>query len=364
MRMDPGQALFIVLFVSSSLTALVRGNRYAKLAALLSVSASFLTRATVSSGYVAPEDGVFIVDSLTMIGFALLANASRANWLAWCTLAQIMSVITHLARMTLTSVGSLAYFDVAGMWSFPIMILMLVASGRKTEGRSHDPSPSNPIAVPPSVAKIPVHTEEVWLLRDLLTACHSGSVSEARATQILERIGGVGHVLNAPACLLKREGISERAIELLRLCRRTVRHITRTRAEDRLQLKGPQGAVDYLMSEIAHLGREEFRVLYLNTKHRLLHDEVHSAGTLSETKVYTRDIASEALRLGAASVILAHNHPSGDCSPSAGDIRVTRELHTALSKFDIGISDHIIIATSGWTSFRSEGLMSEVLHGC
>jgi len=130
MGVDIGQVLFIALFASSSMAAFLRGDRYAKLAALLGVIASVATRVSVSSGYGAPEDGVFIVDLITAIGFALLANASQANWLAWCTAAQLMSVLTHLARMTLTNVSSLAYFDVAGFWSFPIMILMLIASGR------------------------------------------------------------------------------------------------------------------------------------------------------------------------------------------------------------------------------------------
>ena len=365
MGVDIGQVLFIALFASSSMAAFLRGDRYAKLAALLGVIASVATRVSASSGYGAPEDGVFIVDLITAIGFALLANASQANWLAWCTAAQLMSVLTHLARMTLTNVGSLAYFDVAGFWSFPIMILMLIASGRRPVARADRPIAADCMAVPIAGADagINANTEEIWLLRDLLTVGQSGVVSEAWAAQILGRLGGVGRVLSAPASLLQSEGVNERAIALLRLCRRTVRHVTRSRIDDRLQVQCLQGAVDYLMLEISHLGREEFRVLYLNSKQRLLNDEVHSIGTLAECPVYVREIVSEALKLGAASVMLAHNHPSGDCSPSPEDIAVTQKLHQALRQFDISILDHIIIASSDWTSLRMAGLMNGVLHG-
>jgi DNA repair protein RadC len=100
-------------------------------------------------------------------------------------------------------------------------------------------------------------------------------------------------------------------------------------------------------------------VLFLNSKNRLLRDEVMSEGSINETPIYPREIMRRALELGATALILAHNHPSGDPQPSDGDVDATRRIARAARSLDIKIHDHVVVARSGWTSFRTLGLLQE-----
>ena len=360
--MDYGQAAFVVLFASSSFAAIFRGDRYARWAGALSIGAALATRAVVQSQYAETENGVFLIDVGLAIGFALLTKYSRTGWLAGCAILQILTVLTHLARMTLAGVESVAYFDATGFWSFPIMFLILFASGRPTKQ-------SGDILVPArrqqtkSTERLQDRTEEVWLLRDLLAAGSSGIATEAWAAQVLGRLGGIGRILSAPVEVLKREGISERTIEFLRLCRRTTQHVTRARIDERLQLISAQEVVDYLRAEIGSLHREQFRILYFNNRHALINDEVHCIGTLDHVPAYPRHILAEALKLNAATLILAHNHPSGDCTPSSADTEVTKQICRVLRPFQIHVKDHLIVSEFAWTSLRLEGLLNEVQLG-
>jgi DNA repair protein RadC len=115
--------------------------------------------------------------------------------------------------------------------------------------------------------------------------------------------------------------------------------------------------IDYLTLDMAHLAGERLRVLFLNAGNRLLGDEVISEGSVNETAIYPREIMRRALDLGATALILVHNHPSGDARPSRSDIQATRRIADAGRALDICIHDHVIIARSGWSSFRALGLI-------
>ena len=112
-----------------------------------------------------------------------------------------------------------------------------------------------------------------------------------------------------------------------------------------------------MRTQLQHETREQFRVLFLDTKNQLIADEIMSQGTVDQAPVYPREIARRALELSASSLILVHNHPSGDTKPSRADIDITRELIDALMSFDISIHDHLIVGTGGVTSFKSAGLI-------
>lgn len=118
-----------------------------------------------------------------------------------------------------------------------------------------------------------------------------------------------------------------------------------------------QALVDYLHLAMGCLSSEQFRVLFLNSAQRLIRDEVMSIGTITHAPVFPREIMKRALELGAAAIILVHNHPSGDPQPSKADIDMTRKIASAARCMDIGIYDHIIIARTGWISFRALGLL-------
>ncbi len=118
-----------------------------------------------------------------------------------------------------------------------------------------------------------------------------------------------------------------------------------------------QQLLDYCHAAMAHEKREHFRVLYLDRKNVLIADEVQATGTIDHTPVYPREVVKRALELGASALILVHNHPSGDPSPSGGDIEMTTEIREAAVRLGISLHDHLIIGRKGHASFKSLGLL-------
>ena len=102
---------------------------------------------------------------------------------------------------------------------------------------------------------------------------------------------------------------------------------------------------------------EHFRILFLDRKERLIRDEVQSRGTVSHTPLYPREVVKRALELGASAIIMVHNHPSGDPTPSQADLDMTRQVVAALAQVTIAVHDHIIIGKSRHTSFRTQNLI-------
>lgn len=178
------------------------------------------------------------------------------------------------------------------------------------------------------------------------------------ADELVEEFGSLGGVLAAdPAALGRILGPGNPAIQHLGMVRGVMQHVLRAEALDGPILSSSQALIDYLFADMAHLPAEQLRILFLNSKNRLLRDEVMSEGSVNETQVYPREIMRRALELGATALILVHNHPSGDPQPSAGDIEATRRVAAAGRPFEIQIHDHVVIARSGWSSFRSLGLL-------
>jgi DNA repair protein RadC len=102
---------------------------------------------------------------------------------------------------------------------------------------------------------------------------------------------------------------------------------------------------------------EQFHLLFLDRKNRLIADEAQQRGTVDHTPVYPREVVKRALELGASALILVHNHPSGDPTPSSADIAMTREVREAAEKLGISVHDHVVIAKGGHASFRALGLL-------
>ena len=115
--------------------------------------------------------------------------------------------------------------------------------------------------------------------------------------------------------------------------------------------------VDYCRSCLAHQPNEQFRLLFLNRKNELIADEVQGRGTVDHTPVYPREVVKRALELGATALIMVHNHPSGDPTPSRADVEMTLEIRDAADKLGIALYDHIIVARSGTTSLKAQGLI-------
>ncbi len=115
--------------------------------------------------------------------------------------------------------------------------------------------------------------------------------------------------------------------------------------------------LDYLQAAMQHETAEHFRLLFLDRKNILIRDEVQSRGTVDHTPLYPREVVKRALELGASALIMVHNHPSGDPTPSQADIDMTRQVVAALSQVNITVHDHIIVGRNRHTSFKTQKLM-------
>lgn len=178
------------------------------------------------------------------------------------------------------------------------------------------------------------------------------------AKALLREFGGIGGVLTADPQALKRiERMGEAGAAAVKLTQAISLRLLQAEVAARPVLANWQALLDYLRVDMAHHVVERFRVLHLNTRNMLIRDEVMSEGTIDQTAVYVRDVIRRALELGSAAIILVHNHPSGDPSPSRADIDVTRAIADAGKPLNLAVHDHLIIGTSGHVSLRAKGLI-------
>ncbi len=165
------------------------------------------------------------------------------------------------------------------------------------------------------------------------------------AWALLARFGSYAAAISASVPdLLELEGLGEAGVAALRLARAEGLHRPVLNNWDRL--------IEYLQAAMSPEKIEQFRVLFLDNRNRLMADEAQSTGTVNHTPVYPREVVKRALELHASAIILVHNHPSGDPSPSAEDIEMTREIKQAAQALGIVLHDHTIIGNGQWRSFR------------
>ncbi|MEQ8196218.1 MAG: DNA repair protein RadC [Rhodospirillales bacterium] len=178
------------------------------------------------------------------------------------------------------------------------------------------------------------------------------------AKALIERFGSYADVIAAdPRALHAMPGVGETVIAALKTVEASAVRLARQRIMEKPVLSNWQGLLDYLHASMAYGGNEQFRVLFLNKKNMLIADEVQQKGTVDHTPVYPREIVKRALELHATALIMVHNHPSGDPTPSRADIDMTKEVQAAGEKMGIVLHDHVIVARDGSTSFRSRGLL-------
>lgn len=178
------------------------------------------------------------------------------------------------------------------------------------------------------------------------------------AKLLIARFGGLDEVFSAPIEeLTDVEGMNESAAIALKSVEAAAARFSKITAFKQPVLSSWQRLIDYCHTAMAREKIEQFRVLYLNRKNMLLADEVHQRGTVDQSAVFPREIVKRALALGATALIIVHNHPSGDPTPSDADITLTFEIKRALEPLDITLHDHLIIAKSGTTSFKKQGLL-------
>ncbi len=157
--------------------------------------------------------------------------------------------------------------------------------------------------------------------------------------------------------LAEVDGLGEVAIDAIKIVRDAAVRLARQEAVGKPVLSSWQKVLDFCRADMAHREREYFRLLFLDKKNILIRDEIQQAGTVDHTPVYPREVVKRALELGASAIILVHNHPSGDPTPSRADIDMTREIVKAASPLGIAIHDHIVVGRKGHVSFKGQGLI-------
>jgi DNA repair protein RadC len=182
--------------------------------------------------------------------------------------------------------------------------------------------------------------------------------TKAIARLLLKRHGSFANVIAAtPQDLRATEGLGDAGIAALKLAHGAALRLLRAEVVGQPVLNNWERLMDYLHAVLARERVEQFRVLFLDGRNRLLEDEAQARGTVNHTPVYPREVVKRALELKATALIMVHNHPSGDPSPSPEDIAMTQEVKSAATALDIVLHDHVIVGNKGWLSFRREGLL-------
>ncbi len=178
------------------------------------------------------------------------------------------------------------------------------------------------------------------------------------AKSLIARFGSFAEVIGARTeRLMEIEGIGEATALDLKIVEAAARRLTRGAIMQRPVLGSWKDVIDYCRTAMAFADREEFRILFLDKRNFLIADEVQGSGTVDHTPVYPREVVKRALELAASALILVHNHPSGDPTPSSADIRMTADLQAIAKPLGIALHDHIIVGRNGHTSFRGQNLL-------
>ena len=173
------------------------------------------------------------------------------------------------------------------------------------------------------------------------------------AKALIERFGSFAEVLAAPReRLAEVEGIGEGVVADLKLVEAAGRRIARGEVRKRRVLDSWSAVLEYCRAAMSFEEREQFRLLFLDKRNALIADELQGRGTVDHVPVYPREVVRRALELSATALILVHNHPSGDPTPSAADVRMTRDIAEAARPLGIAVHDHIIIGRDGHASLK------------
>jgi DNA repair protein RadC len=240
------------------------------------------------------------------------------------------------------------------------------------DGLPDDGAPTTP-KLPTPVAGVEGHRERV---RDRLLTAGPDSVADHEllelvlflalprkdtkpiARALLARFGSFANVISAPLSELRGiAGVGEVSVGALKTVQAAALRLMRAELQGLPVLSNWDQLMGYLTAALSRERVEQFRILFLDNRNRLLADEAQARGTVNHTPVYPREVAKRALELHATALILVHNHPSGDPTPSRADIAMTGEIKAALAVLSVVVHDHIIVGNGIWLSFRKEGLL-------
>lgn len=196
------------------------------------------------------------------------------------------------------------------------------------------------------------------LLEMLLFFAFKKGDTKPLAKGLINRYGSFARVLSAPVqALSETPGLGPHSVSALKLVQESAQRLVRAEVMDQPILNNWDRLMDYLTAMLAREKIEQFRILFLDPRNRLIADEAQARGTVNHTPVYPREVVKRALELHATAIILVHNHPSGDPTPSRADVEMTEEVRDAAAVLGVVLHDHVIIGNGRWLSFRREGLI-------
>lgn len=178
------------------------------------------------------------------------------------------------------------------------------------------------------------------------------------AKELINTFKTFGGVITAnPSDLKQIKGVGDTVIATLKIIEASQIKTLKDKIENTSIISSWTELIDYCKLNIGNKDTEEFHILYLNTKCHLIKDETHSTGTINTSSVYPREILKEVLKIGATSIIIVHNHPTGDTTPSKADIQITNKIKETLKTIDVSLHDHLIVAKGNYISFKMLGLL-------
>jgi DNA repair protein RadC len=191
------------------------------------------------------------------------------------------------------------------------------------------------------------------LLEMVLFAAQPRRDMKPLAKALLKKFGSFAEVIHAPEPRLREvDGIGDASINQLKLVAAAANRIAKGQLQQRAMLSSWNDVIDYCRTSMAFADKEQFRILFLDKRNQLIADEVQQTGTVDHTPVYPREVIKRALELSATAIILVHNHPSGDPTPSQADIQMTRAIIDIAQPLGISVHDHIIVGKNGHASMK------------
>src|SRR5260370_18822741 len=188
----------------------------------------------------------------------------------------------------------------------------------------------------------------------VLLAAEPGRDMKPLAKTLLKTFGSFAEVIHAPEARLREvDGIGDASINQIKLIAAAAIRIAKGQLQQRTMLSSWNDVLDYCRTSMAFSDKEQFRILFLDKRNHLIADEQQQTGTVDHTPVYPREVVKRALELSATAVILAHNHPSGDPTPSRADIQMTQAIIEVAAPLGIAVHDHIIVGKEGHASFKA-----------
>src|ERR1700676_4889530 len=196
------------------------------------------------------------------------------------------------------------------------------------------------------------------LLEMVLFTAHPGRDIKPLAKSLLKKFGSFAEVIHAPEPRLREvKGIGDASINQLKLIAAAASRIAKGPLQGRPLLSSWNAVIDYCRTTMAFADKEQFRILFLDKRNQLIADEVQQTGTVDHTPVYPREVIKRALELSATAVLLVHNHPSGDPTPSSADIHMTKAIIDIATPLGIAVHDHIIVGKNGHASLKGMKLI-------